>query len=156
MIRQIELIEQIVSIEVLKGKTRADHLLSLMEEVGELATAVAVESGVKKNKKLDEPSHSESVDVLICALALYFASNGSIEDLGVLIERKLDKWIKNEKLVLMRFSELAVGDKFRFAECYLDWRGIKESETTYLNSSLNNIYGAHPGESVILIERVNP
>jgi NTP pyrophosphatase (non-canonical NTP hydrolase) len=152
LINTIKLIEQIVLTESKQGKTKADHLISLVEEVGELSTAIAVEDGKKKYKQLNEPSTNEAADAIICSLAVYFAAGGLVEDLEPLIERKLDKWIKNEKLVLAKFGDLAIGQMFRFSECYFEWRGTKESENTYRNHSTKNIYGAHPSESVILIE----
>jgi NTP pyrophosphatase (non-canonical NTP hydrolase) len=154
LINTIKLIEQIVLAESKLGKTKADHLISLVEEVGELATAIAVESGSKPHKKLDEPSTNEAADVVICALATYYSAGGLVEDLESLIQRKLDKWIKNEKLVLTRFSELAIGDSFRFSECDISWLGVKQTETAYTNPQ-GLIYGAHPSESVILIKSEN-
>lgn len=68
-----------------------DLVKSLLEELGETSTAILVEDG-KKERVLDEPSSSECVDVVICALALYFKRGGKRHDLQYVMEMKLDKW----------------------------------------------------------------
>ena len=67
-----------------------------MEELGELAAAIRIEDGVtKKHKSLDEPSTVEAIDLVICALSVYFARGGELNDIPAIIHHKLDKWCAN-------------------------------------------------------------
>ena len=63
------------------------------EELGEFAAALSIEQGVK-NKPLRESSKVESLDTVICALSLYYASGGTNEELETIGQQKLDKWEK--------------------------------------------------------------
>jgi len=45
---------------------------SIFEEIGELAAALKVETGIVTHKTLDEAAKSEAVDVYICAAMMYF------------------------------------------------------------------------------------
>lgn len=71
-------------------------LLSLLEEVGELSTALTVEQGNKK-RKLKESALEESVDVLICAADLFFSLGGNVSFLVKYGMKKLRKWEKKCK-----------------------------------------------------------
>lgn len=62
-----------------------------VEELGEYAAAKTVEKGIKK-KNLKESSLVESVDLVICALSLFFANGGKFEDLSNIGQVKLNKW----------------------------------------------------------------
>jgi NTP pyrophosphatase (non-canonical NTP hydrolase) len=64
---------------------------NLVEEVGEFAKALTVEQGLKK-KHIDESSMHEAVDVVICALALFYARGGTNEELSRYGLKKLVKW----------------------------------------------------------------
>lgn len=66
-------------------------LNNTIEELGEFAAANTVENGFKK-KDLKESAKIEAVDVTICALALFFAKGGTVEELTAIGQRKLDKW----------------------------------------------------------------
>jgi hypothetical protein len=59
-----------------------------------LSTALCIEdnSGVKGYKQLDESAAEESIDVVICALSLYYSRGGKTEDIVKLLNKKLDKW----------------------------------------------------------------
>lgn len=69
-----------------------DYLLrNTMEELGEYCSAVTIENKIK-DKPLKESSRQEAVDVIICALSLFYASGGQdkeLEEYGLL---KLKKW----------------------------------------------------------------
>jgi len=69
-------------------------LAHTVEELGELSTALCVEdnSSVKGYKELDESSVDESIDVLICALSMYYARGGKTISLTRRLDRKLNKW----------------------------------------------------------------
>lgn len=67
-----------------------------VEELGEYAAAKTVEKGVKK-KKLKESSLVESVDLVICALSLFFANGGKMTDLCNIGQEKLNKWEERVK-----------------------------------------------------------
>ena len=62
-----------------------------VEELGEYAAAKTVEKGIKK-KKLKESSLTESVDLVICSLSLFFANGGTMEKLCEIGQEKLNKW----------------------------------------------------------------
>jgi NTP pyrophosphatase (non-canonical NTP hydrolase) len=64
---------------------------NLVEEVGEFAKALTVEQGLKR-KEIDESSMHEAVDVVICALALFYARGGTDEELARYGLKKLVKW----------------------------------------------------------------
>lgn len=85
----------------LAQKTQYELLSSLTEEVGELSRAMKIEDGVFGNtykNAPDEPSSHEAADVVIAALAMYFARGGLIKDLAFICEEKLDKWEKSSTL----------------------------------------------------------
>lgn len=73
----------------LNGRSLAQAFYDLAEEVGEVGTCL---SG---RKKVNEPVQSECVDVVNCALEVFFLSGGTIEDFQKLIEEKQSKWRKN-------------------------------------------------------------
>lgn len=62
-----------------------------VEEIGEFAKALTVEQGLKK-KEINESSKHEAVDVVICALALFYARGGTDEELAQYGLKKLLKW----------------------------------------------------------------
>lgn len=67
--------------------------LYLVEEVGEVATCIAVEHGLK-NKNPKETTSQECVDVIISALGLFFASGGTMEQLEEYLPYKAKRWKK--------------------------------------------------------------
>jgi hypothetical protein len=71
-------------------KTKNQVLVSLIEEMGELAKELKVETRIFGNdhKKLDEGSKGESADVYICCMSLFFYE---------LFEIKLTKGIEYDK-----------------------------------------------------------
>lgn len=79
----------------LSKKDIATLTLSAVEELGEFAAALLIETGVK-NKALSESSKSESVDLIICGLALHHARGGDYAHLLSKIQEKLDKWASNQ------------------------------------------------------------
>ena len=82
----------------LRHKSISDLYLSAGEEFGELGRAIKVEQVVYGNqhKTLDEPAKSEAVDLLIMAVAIYFATGGSSKKLSKNLQKKLKKWKKNQ------------------------------------------------------------
>ena len=96
-----ELIEQLERIRILSDKQLEDPdeniytiLAHTNEELGEFCTAICVEDGssVKSYKTLKENSEHEAVDVVICALSLYYSRGGKTEDLYKTMTKKLNKW----------------------------------------------------------------
>lgn len=73
------------------GDTFDDLLASAMSELGELADCIQVEKG-RKDRELKEDSKVESIDLAICAFAVYFAKGGKIEDIPAIGLSKLAKW----------------------------------------------------------------
>lgn len=80
------------------AKNHSEDLLfvNTVEELGEYAAAKTVEKGIKK-KKLKESSTVEAVDLIICSLSLFFANNGTMEDLCKIGQEKLNKWEERVK-----------------------------------------------------------
>lgn len=76
------------------GDSIEDMLMSTTEELGEVAACISAEKGRKK-KDLKEDSKIESIDVVICALSIYFAKGGKIEEIADIGLAKLQKWEKN-------------------------------------------------------------
>lgn len=75
------------------GDTQA-ILLSLMEEVGELATEINIENGTKKRAASEDGVEGEAVDVLIVICDLITSLYGSLDSalLRNTVQRKLAKW----------------------------------------------------------------
>jgi len=83
-----------ITLRDLEANHSVDLLLNnTIEELGEFAAANTVENGYK-NKPLTESAKIEAVDVTICALALFFAKGGTVDELTSIGQRKLDKWEK--------------------------------------------------------------
>lgn len=82
------------TIEELKYKTPQDLFLSAAEELGEVATEMAIEQKVHghEHKKPDEGVAGESIDLFICALALYYSTGGTNENLIQYANKKMAKW----------------------------------------------------------------
>lgn len=88
----------------LEHKSVFELLASMNEEVGEFSRELKIEErtyGNEYKKAGNEDSRDEAVDMVICALSLYFARNGSIEDLGAIINKKLDKWVRCQGMANM-------------------------------------------------------
>jgi len=77
MYNVVRRIEELTGID-LQNKSIFELYASLCEEVGELSRELKIEerSFGNAHKAPDEGSEIESVDVAICALALYFARGG--------------------------------------------------------------------------------
>lgn len=84
-------IQEITKKDLAKNHSKDILFRHLVEEVGEYANAVTVEEGVKK-KELKESSKIEAVDVVICAISLYFGTGGTLKELAVIGDEKLNKW----------------------------------------------------------------
>lgn len=82
----------------LQNKTVFELMTSAVEEIGEFARELKIESGTfgNQHKAPDEGTQAEAVDLCICALALYFARGGTLQGLEPLMQKKLDKWEKNQ------------------------------------------------------------
>lgn len=88
----------------LKRKSVFELLASMGEEVGEFSRELKIEErtyGNEYKKPGDENSRDEAVDMIICALSLYFARNGNTGDLGAMINKKLAKWEKCQGMANM-------------------------------------------------------
>lgn len=81
----------------LEHKSVFELLASMGEEVGEFSRELKIEERTYGNtykKHGDESSRDEAVNMIVCALSLYFARNGSIGELSIMINKKLDKWAR--------------------------------------------------------------
>lgn len=69
-----------------------DYLLrNTTEELGEYCAAVTISEGIK-DKPLKETPRQEAVDLIICALSLFYAEGGTDEELAEYGMVKLKKW----------------------------------------------------------------
>ncbi len=85
---------QEISLDDLKEKNVWHYLAAMNEELGEFCNELTIEEVVPGHlhKKVDEGTKNEGVDLVICALALYFARGGTIEHLAEYGLKKLGKW----------------------------------------------------------------
>jgi NTP pyrophosphatase (non-canonical NTP hydrolase) len=85
-----------LSFEQLKDPNENSYtiLAHTMEELGEFSTALCIEdnSAVKGYKQLEESASQEAIDVMICAMSLYYSRGGKTEDVVSYLNKKLDKW----------------------------------------------------------------
>jgi len=88
-------IHECTELDKQNGGTVDRMLRNTTEELGELAAALTVEDGLKPHKTIREDSRVEAVDLLICAMSVFFAKNGTFEDLVRIGNEKLNKWEKN-------------------------------------------------------------
>jgi len=90
--------EVFVASKASKPRSRYDVLASLMEEVGELATEVAIAEGHSSKPKGDDGIIGEAVDVVLCAIDLIYVDwkNANIPDLEkyimTIVKNKVNKW----------------------------------------------------------------
>jgi len=103
----IEIIGQMWRIEEIGKRPKlADPLLAMVEEVGEVAQAINSEDYGKK-KKLKESSAEECVDVINCAVELFFDRGGDWDLLYKKMKEKIDRWEsrldKRDQMALGRF-----------------------------------------------------
>lgn len=74
-------------------------LAHLVEELGETSSAMCIEDGGvgKDYKELPkETSAQEAVDIIVCAVSLFYARGGTKKQFLSIIENKLGKWEKNQ------------------------------------------------------------
>lgn len=91
-------IQQVTFDDERAGHGVDDLLRNTMEELGEFAACVSVEDGHKPHKDpadLKEVSQEEAIDLIICALSLFFIRAGSLEQLLTYGQKKLAKWHAN-------------------------------------------------------------
>jgi hypothetical protein len=87
----VEKTKLLTDISVNNGETSEDMFLSATEELGEISTCLSVRKK-RKNKVLSETVSDEAVDLAICALSIFFAEGGTIEQLEEIGMKKLNKW----------------------------------------------------------------
>lgn len=73
--------------------SKMESFTHLVEEVGEVGTCLNVE--VTGRRQLNESILVECVDVVNCALELFFKSGGTIEEFINMMQVKQDKWEDN-------------------------------------------------------------
>lgn len=81
----------------IKNKSIFELTMSAVEELGEFSRELKIEEKTFGNtyKKPDEGTKKEAVDLVISALALYFARGGKISELATNMKEKLKKWEDN-------------------------------------------------------------
>lgn len=92
-----ELIEELTHVDC-KNKTIFELLGSTTEELGELSRELLIEEKSFGNnyKTVDEGSKAESIDLSICALAIFFARGGTKKEFIEIANKKLAKWKSNQ------------------------------------------------------------
>lgn len=90
--------------KVVKPRTRYEILASLVEEVGELSTEVAIAEGYSKKEKGKDQVIGEAVDVIVCALDMIFvdwkgANPKDLENfIHLIVKTKVAKWKTKQEL----------------------------------------------------------
>lgn len=76
-------------------------LLSLNEEVGELAQEVKIKLGYSYKEPSEDGVLGEAVDALICILDMLYTADPSIttEQIQNLVKSKTDKWLEKHRLM---------------------------------------------------------
>lgn len=69
----------------LRDDTRANVFTHIGEELGEIARCL-------RGRKVDEPIEVEIIDLINCAMELYFLSGGKLDEFPDIMSKKLDKW----------------------------------------------------------------
>jgi hypothetical protein len=90
-------VEELTHIDCSK-KTIFELMTSTSEELGELSREILIEEKSFGNnyKSVDEGSKAESVDLTICALAIFFARGGTVDEFVEIANKKLSKWEGNQ------------------------------------------------------------
>ena len=91
-IKTLDRVQQLTIVD-LKNKSIFELLGSAIEELGEFARELQIEEAAFGNtyKQPDEGSKAEAADVVICALALFFARGGTEKELVQIMNNKLNK-----------------------------------------------------------------
>lgn len=90
-------LERIQHLSLKEPKTLEQRMIKLMEEAGELAQEVLVEtkaSGVQHKQQGADGLLGECVDVLLVCLSIYFGHGGTMQELQFRIGEKCAKWEK--------------------------------------------------------------
>lgn len=87
-------VKRLTLLQLESGDTPITIYLHMQSEAGEVAEALASESGslTKRHKQLDETAKEEMVDVIQCALSLYFSLGGDLKHLAEYGKKKNAKW----------------------------------------------------------------
>jgi hypothetical protein len=78
-------------ISELADDTIPQVFFAIVEEVGELSTALHVLDG-SKNRVLKEPAENEVVDIILTAIEMYIRLGGKWENLSKISGEKMAKW----------------------------------------------------------------
>lgn len=73
--------EQYLKIRWLRGYSYESNLLSFFEELGELSTEIAISKGYKNREPSEDGVLGESIDCLICIIALTSFGDSNYSDL---------------------------------------------------------------------------
>lgn len=77
-------------------RTIFERLACLVEECGEIATALLVKEG-RKRRELKEDAKCECVDTVITALCIFYNLGGTHKELKETMKVKLEKWERKAK-----------------------------------------------------------
>lgn len=92
----MDLIQRVVRTSTKVGSDNRDAIFrSLIEEVGELATEIAIEEGTKQREASPDGVVGEAIDALVCIIDLIHNEIGDRITEQAFLERvqtKLDKW----------------------------------------------------------------
>ncbi len=87
----LERTREITLADVAVGHDKDYLLRNTMEELGEYCAARTITEGIKQ-KPLKETPRQEAVDLIICALSLFYAEGGTDIELAEYGIVKLQKW----------------------------------------------------------------
>jgi len=87
-----ELFERIIACSTRDSATDDQYLQYIVEEVGEVATCLAVKAGLK-DKILTEPTESECCDVIISTLGLLLRNpEWDLDKVVAQMSKKVERW----------------------------------------------------------------
>lgn len=94
----LEKTKEVTMNDLKAGHDVEDLIRNTVEEFGEFGAAVSIEDGHKPHKNvadLKESSEEEAIDLIICALSLFYVRGGTNEKLLSYGWKKLNKWDRN-------------------------------------------------------------
>lgn len=77
------------------SNNREATMASITEELGELATEIAIENGWKKREAGPDGVSGEAIDLLLCVvdlLHMQFGAKLGSDEFKAQVQKKLDKW----------------------------------------------------------------
>jgi hypothetical protein len=82
---------------LVKDRTQLEVILSLSEEVGELATEMAIKVEHSSKSPGKDGIKGEAVDIILCALDILYLEGATEAEIIDLMRTKGSKWLANKR-----------------------------------------------------------